>query len=169
MFLLFNFAPRSPICVEAADVSESPINLPLSVGQAPLTCSAAKSNNGKGNGNIGKLAVCDAGCGSNNGSCACPAGYYEVSGGLVDTLGLDGQCCPIGTKFEDDSVLGLGSSALCTGLNLKKAVSVPDINNPEQNALESFTPPFQINLPAAGGRTEGDDWYPTPPTGEGNN
>lgn len=140
---------------------ESPFNLPLDVGQAPLTCSAS-------DGGLG-IATCDAACGSNNGSCACPAGYYEVSGGLVDTLGLDGQCCPIGTEFENTSLLGLGVSALCTGLNLKKAVSVPDINNPSQNALESFTPPFQINLPAAGGRIEGDQWYPTPPTGEGNN
>lgn len=155
--------------VVTGEPCESPVNLPLDAGQAPLTCSAAKTNNGNGIG--GQLAVCDAGCGSNNGSCACPAGYYEVSGGLVDTLGLDGQCCPIGTEFEETTALdlGVGGSALCTGLNLKKAMSVANINDPSQNALEPFEPPFHINLPAAGGRTEGDQWYSTAPNGEGNN
>ncbi|MEP4889547.1 MAG: hypothetical protein ABJV04_05940 [Aliiglaciecola sp.] len=154
--------------VVTGEPCESPVNLPLDAGQPPLTCSS--------NDPIGALgapiaARCDAACGSNNGSCACPSGYYQVSGGLVDSLGLDGQCCPIGSEFTETSALGLGvgGNALCAGLNLKKAVSVANINDPNQNALEPFTPPFQINLPAAGGRTEGDQWYSTQPQGEGSN
>lgn len=152
---------------------ESPVNLPLDAGQPPLTCAPEGPPRGVGVGGGRPVnASCDAACGTDeNGDCGCPAGYYSVSGGLADSLGLDGQCCPIGTEFEDASSLdtGLGANALCTGLNLKKAQSVADINNPAQNALEQFEPPFHINLPAAGGRTEDDQWFSTQPDGEGNN
>ncbi len=147
--------------VVTGEPCESPFDLPVPAGEAPMSCAPASNNNGNGLG--GKTGICDAGCGTNDkGRCACPAGYYEVSGSF---LGLADQCCPNGTDYTSAT----GGGALCSGLGLRKAQSVEDINNPGQNALESFTPPFQINLPAAGGRTEGDEWYPTPPTGEGNN
>ena len=140
--------------VVTGEPCESPFDLPIGAGEVPLSCAKEKKN--------ALIKVCDSSCGSDKkGNCACPAGYYEVD---KDVAGLKDQCCPDGTDYN--SAIGGG---LCSGLSLRKAQSVEDINNPGQNALESFTPPFQINLPAAGGRTEGDEWYPTPPTGEGNN
>lgn len=140
---------------------ESPFNLPTSQGQPALTCQASNvntsTNNGQGNGGKDKttLGICDAGCGTDAQlQCGCPSGYYSVSGGSVD-----GQCCPTGTNYDDP--------AFCTGLSLKKAESVININAPTQNALEQFTPPFQVNLPALGGRIDGDQWYNTAPNGEG--
>ncbi|MEP2613974.1 hypothetical protein [Marinobacter alexandrii] len=47
---------------------------------------------------------------------------------------------------------------------LKSADSVPDPNEPDANALETFAAPFWVNLPGAAS----DEWYSTPPTeGEG--
>ncbi|WP_025563344.1 hypothetical protein [Psychromonas sp. SP041] len=146
--------------VVTGEPCESPVNLPLDAGQAPLTCSSSDSS-------IPLSASCDSACGTDSGGqCACPAGYYSVTGGLVDRLGLQGQCCPNGTELEDSSQLGIGVNALCSGLNLKKAVSVPNINDQTQNALEPFIPPFQVNLPALGGRIDGDQWFNTAPNGE---
>lgn len=172
--------------VVTGEPCESPINLPLDAGQPPLTCSAEDPDGTGligtiiggviglvgGNGQSAITANCDAACGTDeNGACGCPVGYYSVTGGVTDSLGLDGQCCPIGTALEDTNILGvgLGANALCKGLNLKRAESVVDINNPDSNALEQFTPPFKINLPAQGGRTEGAQWYYTEPDGEGIN
>ena len=139
---------------------ESPFNLPTSQGQPALTCQASEvkisTNNGQGNGGKDKitLGICDAGCGTDAQlQCGCPSGYYSVSGGSVD-----GQCCPTGTDYDDPS--------FCTGLSLKKAESVININDPTQNALEQFTSPFQVNLPELGGRVDGDQWFNTAPNGE---
>ena len=150
--------------VVTGEPCESPVNLPLDAGQPPLTCSSS------GQISVGGLALstsCDSACGTDtNGQCGCPAGYYSVSGRLLSRLGLKGQCCPNDTEFDDSSLLGLGGGALCTGLNLKKAQSVININNPSQNALAPFTPPFQVNLPESGGRVAGDQWFNTAPDGE---
>tara|TARA_R110002167_G_scaffold109668_1_gene279626 strand:+ start:3139 stop:4200 length:1062 start_codon:yes stop_codon:yes gene_type:complete len=147
--------------VVTGEPCDSPFDLPVPAGEVPMSCARQSNNNGNGNG--GRLGVCDAGCGSDDkGRCACPAGYYEVQDSF---LGLSDQCCPEGTDYTSAA----GGGALCSGLGLRKAQSVVDINNPEQNALEQFDAPFSINLPAPGGRTEGDQWYSTPPDGEGNN
>jgi len=151
--------------VVAGEPCESPVNLPLDVGQPPLTCSSSDLLSGLG---IPLNTSCDSGCGTDdNGLCGCPAGYYEVTGGILDSLGLTGQCCPTGTEFESSGLLGTGVNALCKGLNLKKAQSVANINEPDENALAQFTPPFQVNLPALGGRADSDQWYRTDANGEG--
>ncbi|MBA6352529.1 MULTISPECIES: hypothetical protein [unclassified Colwellia] len=142
---------------------ESPFILPTSLGQPALTCQASEVDISINNVTDNllekkiKLGICDAGCGTNTQlQCSCPSGYYSVADGSVD-----GQCCPTGTNYDDPS--------FCSGLSLKKAESVININDPTQNALEQFTPPFQVNLPVLGGRVDGDQWYNTAPKGEGNN
>jgi len=150
--------------VVTGEPCESPVNLPLDIGQPPLTCSASDNLSTTG---LPINATCDSACGTDeNGQCGCPVGYYSVSGGLLSSQGGEGTCCPIGTEFDD---AGTGTNALCTGLNLKKAESVVNINNTTENALEKFTPPFQVNLPALGGRIDGDQWYNTAPGEEGRN
>ncbi|ETX09540.1 hypothetical protein MUS1_06820 [Marinomonas ushuaiensis DSM 15871] len=77
---------------------ESPFKLPISQGQLALTCqpSNLNVNNDNGIGNNLNVGICDAACGTDvQGQCGCPAGYYSITGKLVETLGLNGQCCPI--------------------------------------------------------------------------
>ncbi|WP_243748656.1 hypothetical protein [Pseudomaricurvus alcaniphilus] len=136
---------------------ESPFVLPLPVGESPRFCPSSANSGSTTCPQVGPDA-----CGivEKNGrdKCACPAGYYDA-GAL---LGLaEGQCCPTGTEAKVDPLNG---GLACQGAGLVRAESVPDINDPEKNALEDFQPPFQVNLPTAVGGDE--QWISTAPEAE---
>lgn len=68
-------------------------------------------------------------------------------------------------RLLDPILSPLQGEILCEAfVQLKSAEAVPSPDDPEQNALEAFSAPFRVNLPADAG--EGS-WRSTPPRGEG--
>lgn len=68
-------------------------------------------------------------------------------------------------QLLDPILAPLQGEILCEAfVQLKSAEAVPSPDDPEQNALEIFSAPFRVNLPADAG--EGS-WRSTPPRGEG--
>jgi len=143
--------------VEHGEPCESPYQLPIPVGEVPRLC------DGEFAGGLLCPQTGPTACGSVPGvdgapdACGCPVGYYDAGA----SLGLIGQCCPNGYTLEASGLLGLDPT--CTGGGLVTAVSVPDPNNADQNALEQFTFPFSVNLP---GDTSSQNWEYILPHGE---
>ncbi|TWC43231.1 hypothetical protein FBY03_101427 [Pseudomonas sp. SJZ079] len=68
-------------------------------------------------------------------------------------------------QLIDPILAPLEGEILCEAfVQLKAAESVAAPGDPEQNALEAFSAPFRVNLPADAGA---NSWRSTPPRGEG--
>lgn len=104
----------------------------------------------------------------------CCAEAFDLRGDdLVDaavyvaiTQVLETQGVPSSAQSAIDEVLApMQGEILCEAslqLMAAESVSAPDAS--DRNALEVFTPPFRVNLPAAGGSGQ---WHSTVPRGEG--
>lgn len=138
--------------VEYGEPCETPFVLPISGSQPPVNCPT----------NLNKNLCERTGClVEGKKSCGCPIGYSR-SPVDIDNSDLADFCCPDGTNLEMGGALGL--EPLCKGSGLVKAIPVASASNPAQNALEAFTPPFNVSLPQV---EIGDDaWRHIPPEGE---
>lgn len=82
---------------------------------------------------------------------------FVVVSTVVQDLGLS----PILQTAVDQVLAPLDKDIACESfVQLKAALSVPDANDSDSNALEQFSAPFRINLPSGAGT---DEWTSTPP------
>ncbi|AOE83779.1 hypothetical protein [Pseudomonas sp. TCU-HL1] len=89
------------------------------------------------------------------------AAVYSAITQVLDSARIDQQL----RATLDDLLAPLKSDILCEAfVQLQATEPVADPNDPTQNALEAFTAPFRVNLPAAAGDGA---WRSVPPTGEG--
>lgn len=89
------------------------------------------------------------------------AAVYSAITQVLETVSIDQQL-----RATIDDLLGpLQGEILCEAfVQLQATEPVADPDDPTQNALEAFTAPFRVNLPAAAGDSA---WRSTPPAGEG--